>query len=891
MTYSGRLFKRARARLHGALRGALVLVALTVISGISTPASAQQSLAQSLQAQVDTHLADDAVKVDLLVKLADANLFVNPERGEEIANRALELATRLEYPRGVANANRVLGRSYQFRGLYGEDVAYLATAYSVAEKAGLTDVAADVLRNMGSHYLYTGEFAEALEHFAEAVSRAKLSGKNILIAEAYLGMGTVYNLLGNHTDAEKNFQAGLKVFQDAGDMSGVAITYANLGEVRENIEDYDSAILYFDDALQIMEQVGDITNQAFIYASLGSVHRKRGDIAEAIKYYYHALEIGAEIGDLDILADVNSNLGGIYLDQGNLAEAGVALQAALKHSEQGGNREEQLRALHSLSEFYEKTGDFEQAYEQLVLHNILHDLLFPEDYSDRLAQLQMRFESTERRSEIDRLQRRGAESELIAERDRAQRNIAMGVVLVVIIVLLGVGNGYAIKTKAAKHVQRQNQQLLDVGRELENANRVKSEILANTSHEIRTPLNGILGLVTLLLDSKIDKTQRHQIKSIEHSGRTLLHLVNDILDLSKIEANKLEIDVGPCNLRAELSVDLQIWREQAEAKGLVFKTEIADDLPRNVIAANARIQQILGNFVSNAIKFTESGSVTVRIRVLEDIENYVAVSFEVEDTGIGIARDQHDALFERFSQIDTSSSRSFGGTGLGLAISRELVEMMGGEIGVTGDEGEGSTFWFRLDLEKADEPVEEGEREEHNGVVTPDEGLKEFRIILAEDNEINRTVIEGLVRRAGYDIETAVDGEEVLARLRIEHFDLVLMDIQMPHIDGVTATKWIRAMDGEIATVNIVALTANAMAGDREKYLSQGFDDYISKPIEPVAFSRLLNRYALKSGSIGGELPSKNGAGRGVSADPSLDTKGAPAAKAQDALQSFIDTI
>lgn len=884
--FSVRILSYILRRWRVVTRCIVTFFVLALLTWPPQTAIAQQSTVDDIQARLSSHFDQNIEHADLLAQLGDAMLYVDPVAAEEIGNQTLELSDELAYLRGQARANLIIGRAYQWRGMYGEDVTFLTRAFEAAQKGDHQDLMAEVLRNMGSHYLYVGNYEEALQHFVEALELAKSANAELVMGSTYFSLGTFYNEIGNYADAEQAFQSGLTVFEDLEDWQGVAVILQSLGEVRFNQGDYDAAMIYLDRGIVLMEQLGDAVNLSYSNASMGHVFVKQGRVDAAIEAYKKAIDYGLRTDDRDALANAYTSLGTLYAGRGDIIEAEKAISSALELAQVGGNREEELAAHSALAEMYEQDGVFDQAFAHLKAQLVLRKELYPEGYAERLAEVQSKYESKEREAEIDRLRRDNAVSELAIIREKGQTNVAIGGVIVIFVILLGLAYGFSINKRSSLRVQRQNTRLLEVGRELERANRVKSEILANTSHEIRTPLNGILGLASLLLDTRLSAAQRSQLKSIEHSGRTLLHLVNDILDMSRIEAGKLDIELGPFHVREDLAAEVRIWQEQCEMKGISFALDIADDVPEISIAAGSRINQVLCNFVSNAIKFTEKGGIKVNISAEKDVDGGVRTLFKVVDTGMGIPRENHSDLFERFSQIDTSSTRAFGGTGLGLAICKELAELMGGRVGMESDIGEGSTFWFWVDLVRPDDEEEYASRRDRvsssafDGVSDTAAGMD---VLVAEDNEINRMVIEGLVKRAGHNPFLVNDGQAALEILSERSFDLILMDVQMPNIDGVTAAKWIRALDTEISEIPIVALTANAMSGDREKYIELGFDEYIAKPIDARGFEKIMQHYSDFAGKAG-------------EAEVKLQSSGQPSGtrisnEGQAALESLIESL
>ncbi|MFH1020498.1 MAG: ATP-binding protein [Pseudomonadota bacterium] len=420
--------------------------------------------------------------------------------------------------------------------------------------------------------------------------------------------------------------------------------------------------------------------------------------------------------------------------------------------------------------------------------------------------------------------------------------------------------------KLESEIAKQTGELREANARLEEISRLKSDFLANMSHELRTPMNAIIGFSELLSETLLAEEQLDYTRTIAQSAASLLTLINDILDLAKIEAGKLELERLPFDLAEVIDNVAAMFKIPAREKGVVVTCKIDSNIPKRIMGDSNRLRQVLINLAGNAMKFTEQGGIDIQVVSECDAAGRIAGRFSVRDSGIGIPADRVEAIFEKFTQADGSTTRKYGGTGLGLAICVQLVELMGGRLIVTSEVGKGSTFSFVIPLEEA--PAEIISLKEHK-VAGREESISGGRILLVEDNAVNQRLASILITRQGYEVEVASDGAESLEHLQHQTFDLVLMDVQMPNMDGMEATRRIREIEADPILrqsyvglrslkqpLPIVGLTAHARKEDENACYEAGMNSFLTKPIIKAKLAMILDELMPRTSSLENKDPS-----------------------------------
>ncbi len=826
----------------------------------------------------------DSTKANIFIELCKQYEAGSTDSAMYYANMALSLSQQAGYNKGVAKAYYQMGNIYYGNNNYPLVIEYRKKVIKIDEELGDKKGAGKCYLWIGLIYDIQGNYPDALKNMGTALELYKEARDSVDIADCYSTIGRNYEERNNYPEALTNFLLALKISESLSDksekmefhnMQTISHSYGDIARIYEKQGNYAAALRSEFTGLKISGENNESDmNKVFFYNDIAHTYQLQGNYTEALNYALRSLDIQKRFTQSNYsIIRTYAAIGNIYLSQANYPEALKNFLTSLKIAEDAGDKGSAAYLYINVSTAYEKLGNMRQAliygtkglslvlaegetdhikeaYKELavinakmnnykaayaneVLFKQYYDSVFNKENDRKLTSSQMQYDFDKKE---DSIKAETVKKDALAQKEiRNQKNIRNSLIGGLLLVL-----GFAAfvfrslrisrKQKIAIAAEKENADIQRV--RAENSERVKQQFLANMSHEIRTPMNAVSGMTDLLIAKQPRPDQFNYLKVISKSSEMLLHIINDILDLSKIEVGKMELENIDFSLAETIAQVRDTLAFRAEEKGIQLITTIDDKIKDTLLGDPYRLNQILVNLGGNAIKFTHKGSVEIKVSRVHEEAGIEQLKFAVIDTGIGIPADKLQNLFESFKQVNRSDTRKYGGTGLGLSISRQLVELQGGSITVESKEGSGTTFSFALDYPSGSK--EQLSKRVLNEQKADGSMLNGLRILLADDNEYNRLVVaETLHLKAEVTIDEAVNGLKAVQLLEKNDYDVVLMDVQMPEMNGFEATDYIRTkLPAPKNKVPVIALTASMLRLDIEMCYQHGMNTFVPKPFK-----------------------------------------------------------
>lgn len=785
------------------------------------------------------------------------------DSGRKYLNLSLELARKADDPRRIGLIYNDIGVISIHKGP-DSSIYWIEKSLPFTEAAKDSSQLAKINNNLGHLYRMKGDYLNAIDYLFKALRLDEQLGNTEDVSTRLNNIGLLFFELGMLDEALNNYHRSLAITLESGTEKAVAIRLNNIGSVHDEAGRLDSALIYYGRSLDIRRKLGQNWGIGESLGNIGNVWRRKGDTDTALSFFRQSLYYNRLADDSAGMANGWYNLADIFMQKKyNRDSAEWYLLQAYNYYK----RHEALRDLVSvtrlLADLYSDKKEYAIAYAYMQEYMTAKDSMESKSLKKKALSQQFEFEYDQKQALVRAEQeKKDAVTALQIRNQKLIRNIFIGALAVALIIAGLLFNRYRLKQRTTRQLEEKNKIIEQEKQRAERSEQFKSQFLANMSHEIRTPMNAVMGFTNLLFDEESEQKRMQYLSAIKKSSENLLVVINDVLDLSKLEAGKMRLEKIPFRIREALQFVFESFEMKAEEKGLRLKLEVADDVPEIVLGDSPRLIQVLMNLVGNAIKFTEKGSVTLEITNEEPRTNSVKLShlsplashvsrltFHVTDTGIGIPDDQLTKIFDSFAQAHTSDNRKFGGTGLGLTISKNLIEAMDGKLEVNSEEGRGSSFSFTLPFEVA---TEQQLLQHHKKELIFEEDLGEqlagISILVAEDNEYNQLLVVDTLKKFIPDvhIEVVPNGKDLLEKLRTANsesriseqseidnspFEIILMDVQMPEMDGYEATRNIRNnFSSPVKDIPIIALTASVIRTDIDKCQKAGMNSYVAKP-------------------------------------------------------------
>ena len=679
-------------------------------------------------------------------------------------------------------------------------------------------------------------YKKAIEYTEKAIAYAKSHDLKEKLADSYLQLGNIYYNLEKNNLAIDYYIRAVNTFDSKKPKNNLALSYYGLGRCYLKKNNIKVAEIYFEKAISLYKELNFLEAIELINLQKGIIEKEKKSYDLAKDILLSVVSNLEEDSFLNTKSEAYFQLGEIEMIQTNFDQAAKYYELANKISKSNNSDlETEKKILNKLSIAYEKTNDLKKSHFYLKQYINLTDSvtknIFNIDADNTIDKIQF----DEQLKTIEQLDKEKKSQQKTLRFSKLISILSIALITILSLLSLSLYKNNKIRISTNKLLKEKNKELLDEKVRAERASKARAEFLSTVSHELRTPLNAINGITYLLLQEKPRANQLNYLKSLEFSGTYLLNFINDILEINRLESDKVDIENINFNLKNLMENILTSFQEFISENNINCHLQIDECLASNIKGDPTKLSQILINLLNNAIKFSKDGDVWCTIKKINECENTIKLYFEIKDNGIGISPEKQQTVFDSFSQGSIEINRTYGGTGLGLSIVKKILEIMGSTIHLVSETGKGSTFSFELEFEKgiANNITHE--------VVQPDQSLlSNKKVLLVEDNKINQMITQKMLEKKGISCVIIDNGEDAIENVKNNHYDLILMDVHLPGINGTEATSEIRKFDTK---TTIIALTAISLNENREMLLSYGMNEVITKPFEPEHFYAVITAY------------------------------------------------
>lgn len=799
-------------------------------------------------------------RCNILLELAGNLNETDPSQARKWASEALKIATDKGNLNLQAKAVFQIAETYLNEGDNVEALGYYLRAEGAFSQCKDSFGLAQALDRGGLIYRIMGDYGSALEMHLKANAIFKELDSLNECARSMINTGVAYRNLDHPALAMKYYQEALQLCKLPSGANVYADGLISIGNIYWYDGKSDEALRYYNQALNLVDSLKLTSfNKSGLFNNIGNAYRQKGDYSTAQDFYQRSYRISSSIGDKNMMAVTTKNLGITWRLMKKYSQAIEKLSKAGKLADSIRLAAVRKETLEELSNTYSDLGNYRKALEYYRQFADLREELNRESAKNRQSLMELGYQL---RDESSRQTLREVDLTMQILRERNIRNVIVFIAILAIIGSFFIWWRYKSKLSINLELEKLNAELEQRVEErtrllreenerrriaqahAEKANATKNRFLANISHEVRTPINAIIGFCDLTIRSGIEERHRMNLRRIKDSSQHLLGLIKGVLDYSQLDEGKIRISYHPFPVREAINSVLNAFYLDAKSKQLELKSYISEDVPDKLAGDREAFQQILYQLVGNAVKFTETGEVSISVQInnSEKKSGKTGLQVSVKDTGIGISKMKQKLIFLDFNQGEDDEVRKFGGTGLGLTIASQYVRLMGGEINVESEKGKGSNFTFTVYLD----PVVEPDEDKSTGISSG----REMNILIAEDNPLNAQVITAFLGRMGHTSEIAVNGRIAIEKMSENRYDVVLMDIEMPEMDGLEATRKIRS--GEAGVLNpdipIIALTAHALKDYEDRSFLAGMNEYLTKPVDFEQLQSVLLRYSVIAG-------------------------------------------